>query len=161
MKAIVAMAQNRVIGREGKLPWHLPEDLKWFKKVTLGHGVLMGRKTFESIGKPLPGRVNFVVSRKEPPVTDPKLGESTQLVYIKDLAQFHPGDYDVDEIFVIGGAEIYQAFLPRCEELWITRIPKTVEGDTFFPPFEEEFELKEVLHKTPEFEVQRFVRKGY
>jgi len=106
------MASNRVIGKEGKLPWHLPEDFRWFKKLTMGHPIVMGRKTCESIGRPLPGRRNIVVSREwsEAP-------EGFELVNaIKAL-----GDLDLkEEVFVIGGAVLYQELLPQCEQLYLS-----------------------------------------
>ena len=157
-KAIVAMAGNRVIGRDGDLPWRLPEDLKWFKKLTLGHPILMGRKTMESIGRPLPKRRNLVLSRSLD--TAP---EGFEL--LRDIAEL---DTLVDEsangntdaaVFVIGGAEIFRLLFPRCDEVYLSHVFEPHEGDTFLPPFEDDFALAEVLATYPEFELRRYRRK--
>jgi dihydrofolate reductase len=142
------MSLNRVIGRDGKIPWHISEELRWFKKMTIGNVVLMGRKTFESLGKPLPNRVNIVVSRR---------GEIPGATTVRDLAAFDPSAFSQD-VFVIGGAEIYAQTLPQCAELYLTVVKRTVEGDTFFPAFESDFTLAERLVDTPEFEVRHYVR---
>jgi len=150
MKAIAAMSRNRVIGAGGTIPWHLSEDLKFFKRTTLGHIIVMGRKTYDSIGRPLPGRESWVVSRA---------GEIAGVRVFRDVNNVaEPGDGR--EVFVIGGAQIYAALLPRCAELYLTLVKREVEGDTFFPPFEEEFAAGEVLLETPEMEIRRWVRKG-
>lgn len=134
---IVAMGENRVIGNKNELPWHLPEDLKYFKRVTMGHPVIMGRKTFESIGRPLPGRKNIVISAQEDYVAE----GCTVLHSIEEvlmLNEKNPGE----EYFVIGGAEIYKALLPVADRLYITFIYEKFEGDTVFPPFKiNEWEL--------------------
>lgn len=129
---IAALAANRVIGRDNKMPWHLPEDLKRFKTLTLGHPVIMGRKTFESLGKPLPGRQNIVISRGgfSPPqgvVTVSSLEEAVE------VAGAAPG---ADEIFVIGGGQIYEAALPLADRLYLTILADAVEGDAFFPAWD-------------------------
>ena len=147
MKAIAAMSLNRVIGAEGKIPWHLPEDLRFFKRATLGHVVLMGRKTYESLGKPLRGRENWVVSSQ--PLTGVKV--------INDLAEIaEPADGR--EIFVIGGAQLYTALLPRCAELLLTLVKREVSGDVFFPSFENGFRLEEVLQASDQLEIRRYAR---
>lgn len=151
MKAIAAMSLNRVIGRDGAMPWHLPEDFRWFKRATLGHVVVMGRKTFESLGKPLPGRLNLVVSRGGPI-------EAPDVETIGDLSRFRPEDYQPREVWVAGGAEIYRQLLGRCSELYLSLVKREVEGDTFFPPFESDFTLVETLFETPDFEVKRYRR---
>lgn len=158
MKAIAAMSQNRVIGRGGTLPWHLPEDFRWFKRTTLGQGVLMGRKTFDSLGgRPLPGRLNLVVTRHAE-----KLPKLENVVAVPDLAAFRAEDFpSAPEIFVAGGAEIYRQTLPRCAELLLTLVHREVpDGDAFFPPFEHLFDLAEEVFFTPDFTVQRYVRKA-
>ena len=149
MKAIAAMARNRVIGRDGKIPWHLPEDFRWFKQTTLGHVLLMGRKTFESIGRPLPGRLTIVVSRGSPIATP-------GVLTIADLDAFRPEDYAPREVWVAGGVEIYRQMLSRCSDLYLTQLQKNAEGDAFFPPFEEDFELAEVVLRQAEFEVRHY-----
>ena len=149
MKAIAAMSLNRVIGVEGKITWHLPEDLKFFKRATLGHIVLMGRKTYESLGKPLPGRENWVVS------SHPLAGVRV----IHDLEEIaNPGDGR--EIFVIGGAQLYAALLPRCAELLLTLVKREASGDVLFPPFEDAFRLEEVLQTSDRLEIRRYGRRG-
>jgi len=151
MRAIAAMSLNRVIGKDGKIPWHIPEDFKWFKKATSGSAVLMGRKTYESLGRPLPNRRNLVVTRS------PVAAEGIEV--IADLQAFDPDKVQGD-VWVIGGAEIYRQLLPQCEELYLSVIPREVEGDTFFPEFESRFDFAEVILKHPDFEVRRYVRKA-
>ena len=155
MKAIAAMSENRVIGRGGTLPWHLPEDFRWFKRTTLGQGLLMGRKTFDSLGgRPLPGRLNLVVTRDSG-----RLPKLDNVVAVPDLAGFRPEDFAVPEIFVAGGAEIYRQTLPRCAELLLTVVHREVpDGDAFFPPFEHLFDFAEDVFSTAEFTVKRYVR---
>ena len=145
------MSLNRVIGKNGALPWHIPEDFKWFKKTTSGQAVLMGRKTFESLGKPLPNRRNLVVTRGE------DLGAGVEIV--RDLEGFRPEDYSCD-VWVIGGAEIYWQMLERCELLYLSIIPREIEGDRFFPPCEEWFELVGTVLTHPDFEVKEYRRKS-
>lgn len=150
MKAIAAMSSNRVIGADGKIPWRLPEDLKFFKQTTLGHVILMGRKTYESLGRPLPGREHWVVSRH---------ANFASVRMIRDLADIaEPGDGR--ELFLIGGAELYAQLLPRCSELLLTHVKAAAEGDALFPPFEEMFAAEDVLMETPEMLVRRYVRKA-
>lgn len=126
---IVAVADNGVIGRENGLPWHLPEDLKRFKRLTLGKPVVMGRKTFESIGRPLPGRHNIVVTR------DPEYWrEGVTVVNDVDAAVRAAGD--VEEIMIIGGAELFRLFLPRAGRVHLTRVHGEVSGDVHWPPLD-------------------------
>lgn len=146
MKAIAAMARNRVIGAEGKIPWHLPEDLKFFKRTTLGHVILMGRKTYESLGRPLPGRENWVVSRT---------GDFAGVKVFRDLSEITP-PADGRELFVIGGAQIYAALLPQCDELYLTRVDQTVGGDAYFPRFEDDFVFKEIVFSAPGLDVELY-----
>ncbi len=123
---IAAMANNRVIGKDNQMPWHLPADLKHFKKVTLGKPVIMGRKTYQSIGKALPGRRNIVISRQSGALsTDADWVQSIELALA--LVQHEA------EVMIIGGAEIYRQVLPLADTLYITDIDLTVEGDAFFP----------------------------
>jgi dihydrofolate reductase len=138
--AIAAMSLNRVIGAGNRIPWHLPDDFKWFKKMTSGHVIVMGRKTFQSIGKPLPNRTTIVLTRSAEPIP----GVQT----ISDLSQLDGTDasFAEREIFICGGAQVYQLALPLCSDLYLTLVKRTVDGDTFFPPFEDAFALdKEVL----------------
>ena len=153
MKAIVAMARNRVIGLNGAMPWHLPEDFRWFKRATMGGALLMGRRTFDSIGKALPGRLSLVVTRGKI-VTD-----SLDVLTVNDLAAFRPEEYAPREVWVAGGAEIYAHTLSRCAELYVSLVDAEPEGDTFFPVFEEDFEEVETVLRQPEFEVKRYVNR--
>lgn len=145
------MAENRVIGSGNRIPWHLPEDFRWFKQTTLGHTLLMGRRTFESIGRALPGRRTVVLTRGQLQRPD--------IVTIHSLEEI-PSLPPVGEVFVCGGAEVYTQCLPRCSELLLTRVKRQVEGDAFFPPFEPLFHLAEVLRDTPEFSIERWVRRA-
>ncbi len=146
-KAIAAMSLNRVIGNGNQIPWHLPEDFKWFKSTTLGHVLVMGRKTFESIGRPLPGRETIALSRtgwSQPGVrTVASLDELPALV----------GDR---QAFICGGAQIYEQALPLCSDLFLTLVKREVFGDAFFPPFEDHFELVAELRDTPEFKILHY-----
>lgn len=130
---IVALADNRVIGRDNRMPWHLPDDLKYFKRMTMGKPILMGRRTFESIGKPLPGRTNIVITRQ----TDWR-AEGVQVVHSLsegiELATSLPLIDRNEEVMVIGGAQIYREALPKTQRLYLTEIHGEIEGDTFFPP---------------------------
>lgn len=145
------MATNRAIGNKGQIPWHLPEDFKWFKRATMGQILIMGRKTYESIGRPLPGRETIVLSHTQLEI--PGVRTFTQLSEIKDL--------ETEKIkWVAGGSEIYRQMLPLCSELYLTRVHKTVEGDTFFPEFETQFYLDEKVLEQPEFTVERWLRNN-
>ncbi|MFZ4116507.1 MAG: dihydrofolate reductase [Chthoniobacterales bacterium] len=152
MKAIVAMSKNRVIGAVGGIPWHLPEDFRFFKKTTLGHPIVMGRKTYQSLGKTLPGRKHLVLTRQYLEVPE----EVSVIHSIEELFQLK---IPSEEIFVIGGAEIYRLLLPACDTLFVTHVHRSVEGDTFFPPFEEEFEPRVLLMQTEDFTIREYGRK--
>ncbi len=125
---IVAVADNGVIGREGGLPWKLSEDLRRFKQRTLGRPVVMGRKTWESLGRPLPGRANIVVTRRSDYIVD-----SPGVIVVRTLDAAIEAAGDVEEIMIIGGAEIYALALPRTECVELTSVHANVEGDTLFP----------------------------
>ena len=144
------MAENRVIGRNGSLPWHYPEDLKFFKKLTLGHPILMGRSTYKSIGKPLPGRQNIVISRTLP--------ETPGLTILRDAHQWREVVAGEAQAFLIGGARLFETLLPECSELYLTLVKDEVEGDVFMPPFEADFELAEILATSSALEFRRYVR---
>jgi dihydrofolate reductase len=123
---IVAMAENRVIGRDNALPWRLPNDLKHFRRLTMGHPIIMGRKNHESIGRPLPGRTNIVVTRS------PGYAAPGCVVANSIDAAFTAAGND-PEIFVIGGAELYAQTLAQARRIYLTQIHATVPGDTYFP----------------------------
>ena len=131
ISAIVAMSKNRVIGRENQIPWSLPEDLKRFKKITMGCPVIMGRKTFESIGRLLPGRVNCVITRQK----DFQVPGAVVVSSWEEAKSYFMTK--AEEIFVIGGSEIYRLALPEVQKLYLTVIHQEFEGDVFFPPFSE------------------------
>ena len=149
IKAIVAMAENRVIGNVGTIPWHLPEDFKFFKATTMGHAILMGRKTYESIGRPLPGRENIVLSRTMP--------ETAGVTVIRSLDELQEPT-DGRDLFVIGGEEIYRLMLPSVQELYVTKVPRQIVGDTHFPEFESQFGAEVKVLDTSDFSVWRFMR---
>lgn len=128
---IVAMDDNRVIGKDNQLPWHLPEDLKFFKRVTMGHPIVMGRKTFASIGRPLPGRENIVITRNKDFHHD-----GCSIFYGLDQFLVYCQQKPEEEFFVIGGAEIFKQMLQKADRLYITEIHSSFEGDTFFPAIE-------------------------
>jgi dihydrofolate reductase len=148
-KAIAAMTPDRVIGAGNQIPWHIPEDFKWFKKTTMGHTLVMGHRTFDSIGRPLPGRVTCVLSRSSPTI------EGVHV--IRSLAELEqmplPGD-----IFICGGEQIYRLALPFCSDLYLTLVKRKVSGDAHFPPFEAEFTLKEMIQENELFTIQHYVR---
>ncbi len=151
LTAVVAMTAERVIGRNGKLPWHLPEDLAFFRKTTLGHTVVMGRKTYESIGRPLPKRRNIVLTRDRDWAAEgvEVIHDPADLGTLPDLE---------GPVFVIGGSEIYEALLPRTDELLATHVFGEHEGDTWFPAFSDVFSEVEVLERHTDFEVRRHSR---
>ncbi len=125
---LVAMDNNRLIGKDNDLPWHLPADLAYFKRVTMGHSIVMGRKTFDSIGRPLPGRENIIITRN----TDYKADWCKVIHSIEEVLEMNQED---KELFIIGGAEIFKEVLPHADRLYITEIDAVFEGDTFFPAF--------------------------
>jgi dihydrofolate reductase len=149
-KAITAMSLNRVIGRANAIPWHLPEDFKWFKKMTTGHVLVMGRRTFESIGKPLPNRTTVVLTRSGATIPG--------TITIPDLSALNSNapEWRGRELFICGGAQVYEQALPLCSELYLTLVKRTVEGDTLFPAFEDKFELAKIIVEAPEFKILHY-----
>lgn len=147
---IVAMTPNRVIGHAGGMPWQLPEDLAFFKRTTTGHPIVMGRRTFEAIGRPLPNRSNIVLTR------DRNWHHTDTLVIHRpdDLANLPAATGDV---FIIGGAEIYSAFLGSIDELLITHVKEEHPGDTWFPEFTGRFRPAETVLEHPKFTVRRWL----
>src|SRR2546423_27775 len=148
-KAIAAMSLNRVIGNQNKIPWHLSEDFKWFKEMTTGHVLVMGRKTFQSIGKPLPRRATIVLSRTQ--FQHPGVQTFSDLNQI-DLER------ETRTVFICGGAQVYEQALPLCSDLYLTLVKRHVEGDTFFPAFEDDFALIQELENEPEFKILHYQR---
>ena len=147
-KAIAAMSENRVIGFRNRIPWHLPEDFRWFKKLTTGNIVVMGRRTFESIGRPLPDRTTLVISRSG--FAFP--GVRT----LRSLSEIDPAK-ETRDVFICGGAQLYVEALPMCTDLYLTLVKRVVEGDVFFPPFEERFQLLTEVLDRPEFRILHYV----
>ena len=131
LSLIVAMATNHTIGINNQMPWHLSADLKKFKKITMGHPIIMGRKTFESIGQPLPGRQNIIISRNS------GYKQEGCLVF-NNLDSALQSCAEIDEVFVIGGATLYEATLIRADRLYITEIQQAFDGDTWFPDIKKE-----------------------
>ncbi|MHA2685955.1 type 3 dihydrofolate reductase [Vibrio harveyi] len=129
---IAAMADNRIIGKDNQMPWHLPADFAWFKRCTMGKPVVMGRKTYESIGRPLPGRLNIVISRDESLCIE-GVTTVTSIEQALDVAG------EVEEVMIIGGGAIYAACLPMATKLYVTHIEAEIEGDTQFPKWSSEF----------------------
>ena len=126
---VIAQAANRVIGLDNRMPWHLPADLAHFKRVTMGRPVIMGRKTWESIGRPLPGRLNIVITRSAD-----YAAPGATVVECLDAAYRAAGD--VDEVFIIGGGQIYAEAMATADRIYLTEIATEVEGDTWFPAFD-------------------------
>lgn len=127
---LVAMDRNNVIGFENDMPWHLPNDLKYFKEKTTGHTIIMGRKTYDSIGRPLPNRKNVILTRQTTEFpNDVEVIHSIEEIY--EWQKSHPNE----ELFVIGGGDIFKQVLPFADRLYITKIDEAFEGDTFFPKF--------------------------
>jgi dihydrofolate reductase len=185
-KAVAAMSLNRVIGQGNKIPWHLPDDFKWFKKLTTGNLVVMGRKTFESLKGPLSNRKNLILThhprrliRQHPEIFGQykewrggkylktayqlrfiKLGgkATDEILIFSSLQKLTPNEFASD-IFICGGAQIYQQALPLCSDLYLTLVKRIAEGDAFFPPFEERFEAVEQIADTAEFSITRYRNK--
>ena len=146
-QAIAAMSPNRVIGAGGRIPWYLPEDFKWFKRMTTGHVLVMGRKTFESIGKLLPNRETIVLSRSA--FSHPGTRTAHGLEELPALV----GDR---QVFICGGAQVYAQALPLCSDLYLTLVKRHVDGDAFFPPFEDQFELVAEPQDSAEFKILHY-----
>ena len=129
---IAAMANERIIGKDNQMPWHLPADFAWFKRCTMGKPVVMGRKTYESIGRPLPGRLNIVISRDSALAIE---GVTT----VTSIEQALAASGDAEEVMIIGGGAIYNACLPLANKLYVTHIEASIDGDTQFPAWGDEF----------------------
>jgi dihydrofolate reductase len=126
---VVAMSRNRVIGRDNALPWRLPADLAFFKRVTLGHPVIMGRRTYESIGRPLPGRLNIVV-------TTQRDYEAPGCVVVHSMEEAYRAAGSAKEVSIIGGSTIFEAALPEADVIYLTEVNADVPGDAYFPLFD-------------------------
>lgn len=144
---VVAIAENNVIGKDNQLIWHLPADLRHFKQKTMGHPMIMGRKTFESIGKALPGRTTIIVTRQE----DYK-AEGCIVVNSVEKAIAKGNELDSERVSIVGGAEIYRQVLPAVDTIYLTEVHHAFDGDTFFPELrtEEWIEVSAELHEPDE-----------
>ena len=150
IKAIAAVSQNGVIGKNGDLPWRIPGELKWFKKITMGHIMVMGRKTWDSLPGILPGRENWVLSSTLKEKSGIKIFSSFESALNEAGAR---------TIFIIGGGQIYSSLLPQCNELYITEVQQVIEnGDAFFPSFEKDFIPTETLEENKEFIIKKWKR---
>lgn len=171
------MTPERIIGRDGDLPWHLPEDLKFFKRTTSGHPIVMGRKTYDSIGRPLPKRQNIILTRDPSWTTSdfpvhharesiPTMalrdnsppGEFPALTAIHSPHQIQHIDLMDRHVYVIGGAQVYHLFLPLLDDLLVSRVHTSHPGDTKFPEFESFFPSFTVLEEHRDFEVRHYTR---
>jgi len=141
------MSLNRVIGNGGRIPWYLPDDFKWFKKMTSGQVIVMGRRTFDSIGKPLPNRVTIVLSRNQTAIPGVQV--------CSELSRIDPAREERD-MFICGGAQIYTQALALSSDLYLTLVKRTIEGDTSFPPFEDWFEQAAVIDDRPDFQIVHY-----
>ena len=142
------MSENRVIGRNNEIPWHIPEDFKWVKHCTSGQAIAMGRKTFLSMGRPLPNRENIVISR-----TVTNIPGCLVLPSLDDLE-----NYKTDrQVWIFGGAQIYAQALDRIAELYLTVVRGHFEGDAFFPPFEDKFRLAEIIREEAEYSILKYL----
>lgn len=141
---IAAIGQNFGIGHNGKLPWHLPQDFAWFKSQTLNKSIIMGRKTFASLHRPLPKRLNIVISRQPQQVFEPNIVWVGSLEDALTIAKTHP-DYQTDEAMIIGGGEIYSQALSFADRLYLTEVKMTPEADAFFPAFDKAKWTKKIL----------------
>lgn len=150
---IAAMAENRVIGKDNKLPWHFSEDMKFFKQLTSGSTVIMGRKTYDSIGRPLPNRENFVLSRSK--------NEKPGVSFFQSLEEAL-GNVKTEKAFIIGGAELYKHTIDVVDGIYLTRIHKDYEGDAFYPEVPdtfEEVEIEGLREADPKIDVAFYQRK--
>lgn len=186
MYAIAAMSRNRVVGNGNTIPWRIPDEFKWFRRMTLGHVVIMGRRTFESLPRPLDGRVNVVLTRHPSRLlADEAITERCTRALVGPAAHRIHGIAQLDlpriprtevhlargidslaraglteRAWLCGGVQVYRQFLHRCSELYLSVIDREVEGDALFPPFEHLFDLAGVVAEYPEFRVLRYTRNG-
>jgi len=147
--AIAACSENYVIGLNNQIPWHLPEDFRWFKETTLNHTIVMGRRTFEAIGKPLPKRTTIVLSRHGFTHPEVQTFPSLDALYKSKLPE---------TVFIVGGGEIYKQALPKCKNLLLTLVRGDYNGDTYFPRFHHAFSVLEIIKETAEFMIIKYVK---
>lgn len=174
MKAIVAMDGNRVIGNKGEIPWHIPDDLKWFKRLTMGlpwerailtekwnvepkdnGGILvMGRKTFKKVG-PLPGRFTYAVTRDPEKLALPRT-DTCRYATANDVILLSQVSDVWGRTWVVGGAEIYKLFLPQCLEVFVTHVLDDYEGDAYMPDFEDQYAYQDIIKETKNYWIVRY-----
>lgn len=143
---VVAMAANRAIGIHNTIPWRLPEDMRVFKRLTMGHPILMGRKTWESLGRPLPGRQNIVLTRDSS-------YQAEGAVVVHSLSELESLPLQCSEVMVIGGAQIYNMMLDKMQRLYVSEVAGEFEADTWFPAFQEQFVRRSPLERFDGFEL--------
>ena len=153
---IVAMSEDGTIGDKGKVPWHISDDLKRFKRLTMGHPIIMGRKTYESIGKPLPGRTNIVLTRSSAFTASSELLKFDSL----DAALDHCRQQREEIVFAIGGGEVYRQTLPLADKLFITEVHRRVDGDTKFPDYDRSQWQEIAREDGPECSFVEYARRG-
>lgn len=165
LSLIAALADNRVIGRDNQMPWHLPADLKYFKATTLGKPIIMGRKTWDSLGRPLPGRLNLVISRQANlQLEGAEVFASLAEALIR--ADAWAREQGVDELMLIGGAQLYALALPQAERLYLTRVQISPEGDAWFPQYDQadwqlaSSDAHEAGENTPAHTFELWTRRG-
>lgn len=153
---IVAMSENGVIGNKGKIPWHIREDLQRFKRLTLGRPIIMGRRTYESIGKPLPGRTNIVLTQ------NPNFAPSAELLPFAslDAALNHCRAQNAESVFIIGGSKVYQLALPLADKLFVTEVHQHIDGDTKFPDYDRTNWTEVAREDGPECSFVEYVRRS-
>ncbi len=149
---VVAMAADRAIGLNNTMPWRLSEDLKLFKRLTMGHPILMGRKTWDSLGRPLPGRQNIVLTRSDDFV-------APGAIVIHDIAELDTLELQDSEVMVIGGAQIYKLMLPHMQGIYVSEVAGEWEADTWFPEFKEQFPIRKELEEFAGFVSTLYTRK--
>jgi dihydrofolate reductase len=152
---IVAMSENGVIGDKGKIPWHIREDLQRFKRLTMGRPIIMGRKTYESIGKPLPGRTNIVLTRSPNFTATPEVLTFAGL----DAALEHCRGQNHDSAFIIGGSKVFQLALPLADKLFVTEVHKHINGDTKFPDYDHTEWTEAAREDGPEYSFVEYARR--
>jgi dihydrofolate reductase len=152
---IVAMSEDGTIGDNGKIPWHISDDLKRFKRLTMGHPIIMGRKTYESIGKPLPGRTNIVLTRS------PRFAAPLQVLKFGslDVALDHCRQQGKELVFIVGGSDVYRQALPHANKLFITEVHRCVTGDTKFPDYDRSLWIEVARQGGHEFSFVEYTRR--
>jgi dihydrofolate reductase len=152
---IVAISEDGTIGDKGKIPWHIREDLQRFKRLTIGHPIIMGRKTYESIGKPLPGRTNIVLTQNPNFTALPEVLTFANL----DTALDHCRQQNAASVFIIGGGKVYQLALPLADKLFVTEVHRRVNGDTKFPDYDRREWTETAREDGPECSFVEYVRR--